>query len=160
LKHSSGAASRCTVFHPPSHRNRKVELTLTSVFRASSVRLGVARLLELSLARQFQAGGGAIRYNEQWFRRIAPARIRKSIMAKTYLQVTPVPGKWYVSDRFQAISTRWQILDPSKAQPKRSTSEMILAGPFDSRDLAAKWNSLTCSSGYIWEREIVEESHK
>jgi hypothetical protein len=78
-------------------------------------------------------------------------------MAKTYLQVTPVPGKWYVSDRFQTSSTRWQIIDPTQPQPKRSTSEMILAGPFDTRDLAATWNTRTGASGYIWERAIVRE---
>ncbi len=27
-------------------------------------------------------------------------------MAKTYLQLTPVPGKWYVSDRFPANTQR------------------------------------------------------
>ena len=74
-------------------------------------------------------------------------------MAKTYLQVAPVPGKWYVSERFQAGNTRWQIIDPTQSQPKRSPSQMILAGPFDSRDLATKWNTRTSASGYIWENE-------
>lgn len=76
-------------------------------------------------------------------------------MAKTYLQVTPVPGKWYVSERFPATSTRWQIIDPSRPQPKRFTSEMIVAGPFDSRDLAMNWNTLTSTSGYVWEKEPI-----
>jgi hypothetical protein len=84
-------------------------------------------------------------------------RIRKFIMAKTYLQVIPVPGKWYVSDRFQASSLRWQIIDPTQPLPKRSPSEMILAGPFDTRNLAATWNTLTSASGYIWKREIIRE---
>jgi hypothetical protein len=75
-------------------------------------------------------------------------------MAKTYLQVNPVPGKWYVSDRFQTSSMRWQIIDPAQSPPKRSVSEMILAGPFDTRDLAMKWNSRTGASGYIWEKEL------
>jgi hypothetical protein len=78
-------------------------------------------------------------------------------VAKTYLQVNPVPGKWYVSERFPASGLRWQIIDPTQPQPKRSTSEMILAGPFDTRDLAMKWNTLTGASGYIWERETVAE---
>ena len=76
-------------------------------------------------------------------------------MAKTYLQVTPVLGKWYVSERFPARNTRWQIIDPARSQPKRSTSEMILAGPFDTRDLAMNWNTLTSTSGYIWEKELT-----
>ena len=79
---------------------------------------------------------------------------RKRIMVKTYLKVTPVPGKWYVSERFQAASTRWQIIDLTQSQPKRSTSEKILAGPFDTRDLAVKWNIQTSASGYIWEKEL------
>ena len=73
---------------------------------------------------------------------------RKRIMAKTYLKVIPVPGKWYVSERFQADSTRWQIVDAAQSQPKRSASEKILAGPFDTRDLAVKWNIRTSASGY------------
>lgn len=73
-------------------------------------------------------------------------------MAKTYLQVTPVPGKWYVSERFQT-NTRWQIIDPTEARPKRSTSEMILSGPFDTRALAMKWNYRADESGYIWQQK-------
>jgi hypothetical protein len=75
-------------------------------------------------------------------------------MAKTYLKVTPVPGKWYVSERFQAASTRWQIIDPTQPQPKHSASEKILAGPFDTRDLAVQWNIRTSASGYIWGKEL------
>jgi len=74
-------------------------------------------------------------------------------MAKTFLKVTPIPGKWYVSERFQAASTRWQILDGEHSQPKRSAAEQIVAGPFDTRDLAVKWNIRTSASGYIWEKE-------
>ena len=74
-------------------------------------------------------------------------------MAKTYLQVTPVPGKWYVSERFQTSSTRWQIMDAAQSPPKRSTAEMILAGPFDTRELAMKWSTRTGAGGYIWEKE-------
>jgi hypothetical protein len=76
-------------------------------------------------------------------------------MAKTYLQVTPVPGKWYVSERFQAANARWRIIDPTHDQPKRSASEMIVAGPFDTRDLAMKWNTRTSAAGYVWEKEII-----
>ena len=76
------------------------------------------------------------------------------MMAKTYLQVAPVPGKWYVSERLPASSARWQIIDASQPQPKRSTAEMILAGPFDTRDLAATWNTRTGASGYIWEKAV------
>jgi len=74
-------------------------------------------------------------------------------MVKTYLKVTPIAGKWYVSERFQAASTRWQIIDPMQSQPKRSAAEKILAGPFDTRDLAVKWNIRTSAAGYIWEKQ-------
>ena len=76
-------------------------------------------------------------------------------MATTYLQVTPVPGKWYVSERMPASKTRWQVIDPNQSLPKRSASDMIVAGPFDTRDLAVTWNTRTNASGYIWEMEIV-----
>ena len=76
-------------------------------------------------------------------------------MAKTYLQVNPIPGKWYVSERFPASIKAWKIVDPANPEPKRSTAEMILAGPFDTRDLAVKWNTETSASGYIWEREVI-----
>ena len=74
-------------------------------------------------------------------------------MVKTYLQVTPVAGKWYVSERFQPVSTRWQIIDPNQPKPTRSASSMILAGPFDTRILAASWNTRTGAAGYVWEKE-------
>ena len=76
-------------------------------------------------------------------------------MAKAYLQVTPVPGKWYVSERFSASKSRWQVIDPTDTRPKRTASAMIVAGPFDTRNLAMTWNALTNASGYIWEMELV-----
>ena len=72
-------------------------------------------------------------------------------MAKTYLQLKTVLGKWYVSERIPAGTKGWRTVEP--AQPKRSKSEMILAGPFDTRDLATNWNNLTKSMGYIWAKE-------
>ena len=78
-------------------------------------------------------------------------------MGTTYLQLTPIPGKWYVSERFPTSKKRFQILDATKPEVKRSTTEMILAGPFDSQELAKSWNSLTKASGYIWEKERISE---
>jgi|GEM_PF-5863458 hypothetical protein len=78
-------------------------------------------------------------------------------MAKKYLQVAPVPGKWYVSERFQPSATKWKIVDAAEPQPKRSMSDMIVAGPFETRALAAAWNDLTGTAGYIWERAVVED---
>jgi len=74
-------------------------------------------------------------------------------MAKTYLQVTPIAGKWYVSERFQPDSNRWQILDAAQAKATRSPATMILAGPFDTRSLAVSWNTRTSAAGYVWEKE-------
>ena len=74
------------------------------------------------------------------------------MMTSTYLQVTPISGKWYMSERVPAVHTRWQVIDPTQERPKRLPSEMILAGPFDSRDQAKNWNILANASGYIWER--------
>ena len=76
-------------------------------------------------------------------------------MTKAYLQVTPVPGKWYVSERFPASKTRWQVFDPTESRPKRTASAMIVGGPFDTRNLAMTWNIRTNASGYIWEMELV-----
>lgn len=76
-------------------------------------------------------------------------------MATTYLQLNSLPGKWYVSEGLPATSKRWQVIDPSKPEPKRSSAEMILAGPFDSQELAMDWNILAKAGGYIWEREVV-----
>src|ERR1700674_3476828 len=53
-----------------------------------------------------------------------------------------------------------QIIDPTQPGPKRSTSEMFLAGPFDTRKLAMKWNTLTGESGYIWEGTIKKLTDK
>lgn len=73
----------------------------------------------------------------------------------TYLQLTPVPGKWYVSERIPAKSKAWRLADAAPPEPKRSSTEMILAGPFDSHELAMKWRTLTGAAGYIWEREQI-----
>ena len=79
-------------------------------------------------------------------------RAPENIMATTYLQEAPVPGKWYVSERIRARSTSWHIIDRAESLPKLSTSEMIVAGPFDSRTLATAWNIETGTAGYIWEK--------
>lgn len=71
-------------------------------------------------------------------------------MATNYLQVTPVSGKWYVSERVRTRTTRWQVLDPAQEPPRKVPSEMIVAGPFDSRQLAKDWDELTNAAGYIW----------
>lgn len=73
-------------------------------------------------------------------------------MAKTYLQLTPVTGKWYVSERVRSENTRWRVTDPTQKQADRSASVMILAGPFDTRVKAKDWNILADASGYIWEK--------
>ena len=78
-------------------------------------------------------------------------------MESTYLQLNPIPGKWYVSERLPATSKRWQVIDPSETEPKRSATDMILAGPFDSHKLAMDWNTLAKAGGYIWEREVLSE---
>ena len=75
-------------------------------------------------------------------------------MATTYLQVNPLPGKWYVSERLPAKSKGWRTTDPDQSQPKRTMAEMILAGPFDTHAHATTWNTLTNNaSGYIWVKE-------
>jgi hypothetical protein len=78
-------------------------------------------------------------------------------MGTTYLKLNPIPGKWYVSERFPTSKKRFQLLDATKPEPKRLTTEMILAGPFDTQELAKSWNSLAKASGYIWEKERIAE---
>ena len=73
-------------------------------------------------------------------------------MTKNYLQVTPVSGKWYVSDRVRSDLKAWHPVDATQQQPERSPSVMIVAGPFETRDAAKDWNTLTSASGYIWEK--------
>lgn len=73
-------------------------------------------------------------------------------MPKNYLQLTPVTGKWYVSERVCSESSRSQAIDPTQKQADRSPSVMILAGPFDTHAKAKDWNILANASGYIWEK--------
>jgi hypothetical protein len=73
-------------------------------------------------------------------------------MPKNYLQVAPVSGKWYVSERVRSDPSRWQVVSSTPQQPSRSPSAMILAGPFDTRDQAKNWNTLASASGYVWEK--------
>lgn len=73
-------------------------------------------------------------------------------MPENYLRVTPVSGKWYVSERVRSDLKAWHPGNPTQQQPQRSPAMMILAGPFDTRDQATDWNTLTSASGYIWEK--------
>lgn len=73
-------------------------------------------------------------------------------MSQNYLQVAPVSGKWYVSERFRSDLKAWHPISPTQQQPNRSPSIMILAGPFDTRVEASDWNKLASASGYIWEK--------
>jgi hypothetical protein len=73
-------------------------------------------------------------------------------MTTNYLQIAPVSGKWYVSERVRSGNTRWHAIDVTQARVDRSPSLTILAGPFDSRDQAKNWNKLVNGSGYIWDK--------
>lgn len=73
-------------------------------------------------------------------------------MAKTYLQVTPVSGKWYVSERVRSVLKAWHPTAPSQPQAERSPAMMIVAGPFETRTEAKDWDTLAGASGYIWEK--------
>lgn len=73
-------------------------------------------------------------------------------MVKTFLQVAPVSGKWYVSERVRPDPTSRQLISPTQQLADRSPSAMILAGPFETRDLAKDWNTVAKASGYIWEK--------
>jgi hypothetical protein len=73
-------------------------------------------------------------------------------MVKTFLQVAPVSGQWYVSERVTPDPTSRQLVRPAQPLADRSPSAMILAGPFETRDQAKDWNTLAKASGYIWEK--------
>lgn len=75
-----------------------------------------------------------------------------TFVAKNYLQLTPVSGKWYVSERVQSALKAWHPSNATEQQPERSPAMMIVAGPFETRNDAKEWDKLTSASGYIWEK--------
>ena len=78
-------------------------------------------------------------------------------MPNNYLQVTPLPSKWYVSDRVRSVLTAWHPISSTQQQTERSPALMILAGPFETRAEAKDWNTLAGASGYIWEKASASE---
>jgi hypothetical protein len=78
-------------------------------------------------------------------------------MGMTYLDQPPLPGKWYVSERYPASKNGTELIDGASVKPKRPTSEMIVGGPFDTYALAQDWNNLTQANGYIWEKPSIDE---
>ncbi|MFT5526911.1 MAG: hypothetical protein ACI9HK_004891 [Pirellulaceae bacterium] len=78
-------------------------------------------------------------------------------MGMTYSDLAPIPGKWYVSERYAASSNGTQLVGTAPTQPRLPTAEMIVGGPFDTYKLAQDWNNLTQAAGYIWEKPSIGE---
>lgn len=57
-----------------------------------------------------------------------------------YLRVNPIPGKFYVSEGWKVYNTvADEIL--SQFQHGNQLAQMVLAGPYDTRGEAEKWNT-------------------
>jgi hypothetical protein len=72
-------------------------------------------------------------------------------MAKKHRQVTPIPGKFYVSESWKPDDTGG---DGSRSQHEHSKhlAEMVLAGPYDTRNEAENWNTHNANGhANIWQ---------
>jgi hypothetical protein len=73
-------------------------------------------------------------------------------MAKKYRQVTPIPGKFYVSEGWKAGNTEGDSIYSPHEHGKR-LAEMVLAGPYDTRNEAECWNSQNANGhANVWQR--------
>ena len=72
---------------------------------------------------------------------IRPVKQDEIIVAKQkYLQVNPIPGKFYASEGWKAHN---EIGDEilSQFQHGQQLAQMVLAGPYDTRLEAEHWNT-------------------
>ncbi len=73
-------------------------------------------------------------------------------MAKKYLQVTPIPGKFYVSEGWKAGNAGGDGVR-SAHDHNLCLAEMVLAGPYATRNEAEQWNSHHAGGqGNVWQR--------
>ena len=73
-------------------------------------------------------------------------------MAKpTYLKVSPIPGKFYVSEGWRANNPEG-VQMRSQFEHGNQLAQMVLAGPFDTRMDAENWNTKNANGrADIWQ---------
>jgi hypothetical protein len=87
-----------------------------------------------------------------WLIAIRPTNQDEMIVVKQkYLRVNPVPGKFYVSEGWKAhIMVGEEIL--SQFQHGQQLARMVLAGPYNSRNEAERWNTENANGhAEIWQ---------
>jgi hypothetical protein len=62
-------------------------------------------------------------------------------MATKYLKLRPKPGKWYISQGWQSGGKGPDGVELSAHQHDGQLSQMLLAGPFETRGEAETWNT-------------------
>jgi len=68
---------------------------------------------------------------------------------KKHLQARPIPSKFYVSKGWKA----GEAGDLSQHEHSQQLDQMILAGPFNSRNEAENWNTQNANGhACIWQR--------
>jgi hypothetical protein len=73
-------------------------------------------------------------------------------MANKYRQLTPIPGKFYVSEGWKAGNSGTDGIR-SQHDHDNHLAEMVLAGPYDTRNEAEHWNSHNANGhANVWQR--------
>jgi hypothetical protein len=83
---------------------------------------------------------------------IRPAKQDEIIVAKQkYMRVNPIPGKFYASEGWKADNeVDGKIL--SQFQHGQQLAQMVLAGPYDNRMEAERWNTENANGhAEIWQ---------
>lgn len=62
-------------------------------------------------------------------------------MAKKYLKVSTIPGRWYVSEGWQLGMIDLAGGPLSKHEHHNQLGQLLLAGPFVTRSVAEVWNT-------------------
>ncbi len=73
-------------------------------------------------------------------------------MAKKYLKVNPIPGQFFVSEAWRSGISVADGGEHSKHQHNELLAQMILAGPFKTRQEAENWNTTNADGrAAVWQ---------
>ena len=74
-------------------------------------------------------------------------------MAKKYLKVSPNPGQFYASEGWKPGNTGPDGYELSQHQHDSQLAQMLLAGPFETRNEAESWNTSNANGhAAIWQQ--------
>jgi hypothetical protein len=81
----------------------------------------------------------------------SPKQDESIVAQQKYLRVNPIPGKFYVSEGWKADNSGADGVR-SQFQHGNQLAQMVLAGPYDTRSEAERWNTAHANGhAEIWQ---------